>query len=580
MLSCTNRGSCIPLLEEIKKQGDADPVAALRRTDSLSVYMAGESRHTVMQYELLKIRLQAKAEIMPSSDSKGKEIYDYFMEEGDDEEKIEACFYLANIYRNLHDSPRAISFFRQALDIAASAGGIDSVMVANTYSQLSALYRIHYDYNTAMEMAEKGLEVAKKKGFVDPIYIMDVATIAYYQNDTLKTIRVQQEALDMIRRDNAENEYPDVLCEILQIYSEYHKPEEAAKCKTMVEKIEGEKCPHNYYSALASYYSAVEKTDSAIYYNKLQLDGENTTMEENYAASLNLASIYNNMGDAGMARIYAFKFIEIEEEYRKLLQHEQAVKANNEYVYNRNRAEEEKAYREAEEAKAQNMHLIYITFLVLVSVFILFLIQRYRALKRIHENMVVINEKEMQIREQEEKIENSQQRLDFLTGELKGKEQEVAEKDAKLQKQLLLLRQKGYELENAEKELREKESLLFEKLEQNKKLFGYAFTENMRKTSGATLQKFNDAARGKRTLTDKEWKELFSTIEKLYPGFRGAIVQKIKRPRTDILRIAYLLKAGMSNPQIESLTNYPTTTVWRKVKNLTELLGDDLHSIY
>lgn len=55
-------------------------MAALRRTDSLSVYMAGESRHTVMQYELLKIRLQAKAEIMPASDAKGKEIYDYFME--------------------------------------------------------------------------------------------------------------------------------------------------------------------------------------------------------------------------------------------------------------------------------------------------------------------------------------------------------------------------------------------------------------------------------------------------------------------------------------------------------------------
>ena len=56
-------------------------------------------------------------------------------------------------------------------------------------------------------------------------------------------------------------------------------------------------------------------------------------------------------------------------------------------------------------------------------------------------------------------------------------------------------------------------------------------------------------------------------------------LSKIKNPGIDKLRIAYLLKAGMTNSQIVSVTGYASTTVWRKTKYLTEVLGDDLYSL-
>ncbi len=116
-------------------------------------------------------------------------------------------------------------------------------------------------------------------------------------------------------------------------------------------------------------------------------------------------------------------------------------------------------------------------------------------------------------------------------------------------------------------------------MDQNNTLYGYALTEKIKKTSEQTLEKFTDAAMGKRKLTDNEWKELFSVIEINYPNFRKLILSKIKNPGIDKLRIAYLLKAGMTNSQIVSVTGYASTTVWRKTKYLTEVLGDDLYSL-
>ena len=591
--SCSEADRNIPLLDEIKEQGNTDPVGALKRMDSISISMSKETRHNLMRYELLRLRLLDKAGIMPSSDVRGKDIYEYFMSKGSGKEKMEASYYLASTYRDLHDSPRAIRYFQQTLEIAESSNDIDSVMLANTYSQLSALYRIHYDYNSAMEMSEKGLEVARKLDIVDPIYIMDVATIAYALNDTAKTVSVQQEALDMIRREKSENLYQDVLCEILSILSDYGMHEDAEACRLLLNSINEENRPHNYYESMARYYMSREETDSSIACFKLLYDSENTTLEGKFNALLNLALLYKKKGNTGMSNEYALKFIDTEKEYRHMLQHEQAVNAHNEYVYSRNQAEEERIRREAEDSKNRTVFWILAFIILLAFSFSLIIIQRYRVLKRTHHDLLIINKMEKELRknndtlqkkealihEQKQKIDFSQGRLDSLTAELDDKEKEISLKDTELQAKVKTLHEQDRLLQQMETSLLEKERLLIEKMEQNNTLYGYALTEKIKKTSEQTLEKFTDAAMGKRKLTDNEWKELFSVIEINYPNFRKLILSKIKNPGIDKLRIAYLLKAGMTNSQIVSVTGYASTTVWRKTKYLTEVLGDDLYSL-
>ena len=577
----------------IKVVGDYDPVLASSILDSLPNDLTVKSEHTRMSYKMLKLRLQDKADSLPNSDVIGNEIYDYFMKKGNDLEKMEACYYLASVCRDLHDSPRAILYFQQLLDIAESSEEMDSVMLTNTFSQLSSLYRIQYDYHSAMMMAEKGLSAAKILGIVDPIYIMDVATIAYALGDTVKTIKMQQEALDMICREKAANKYADVICEILSIMSEYHIHEECIRCIMLLDNITLGNKPHNYYSSLADYYLSVEKIDSAIYYYKMQYESNNITLAGRFNATQGLASLYNKTGNIELSQKYALIFMDVEEEYRKALQHEQSTQVHNEYIYKRNRAKEEKAYKAAADAKKKKSYWILAFVMLFVLSGTLIQIQKRRSLKRKNNDLKIINEKNCEIQKnerviiekeayithQKQKIEQTQGMLIEIAKELHEKEQEVATKGVELQKHRMELQEKNRELKVVESQLRENEIILAEKLKQNEKLFKFAFTERLDQAAKTILEKFQKASNGIEGINDGDWKQLYSAIDNLYPKYSRAIMHKIQTLTEEKMRISYLLKAGFSQPQIVRLTGYPGTTVWRKSKEIAMLLGEDLMSL-
>ena len=318
--------------------------------------------------------------------------------------------------------------------------------------------------------------------------------------------------------------------------------------------------------------------DSAIYYFEILYNEEPDLVQKSYASKM-LTQLYANKGNISLSNKYALKFIEIESEYRKLLAHERTVNEHNEFIYNRDRAQEAEVYKEAQEVKTQRLYWV-LAFILLTAVsFIIFQRMKYRNLKRanrdlrvinemervIKENKQIIKEKEEHIRDQKQRIKKSQEQLNFLVNDLEDKEQRIISKDT--------------ELEKAERLLQEKEKTLIEKLEQNEKLFKFAFMENLTQKANEVLEKFRKAAKGTHRLSDEEWKQLYSAIEELYPQFNKAVMQKIKKPSEDKLRISYLLKAGMTKPQIINLTGYPTTTVWRKVKYITETLGEELLSL-
>lgn len=589
LLSCSSSDKRIQQLSVIKEKGNTEPAAALAQLDSIMLLMDDEPKHTKMCGELLRLRLQDKADIVPESDEKGKELYTYFMKHGNASERQEVCYYLASVYRDLHDSPRAIKYFQESLDVAENFEGIDSTIIANTCSQLNFLYAKQFNNQSAYEMAKKGLDVARACHIVDPIYLMDVANAAYAMNDLTTMLKYQQEAFDSIKKEHSFMQYSFIICEMLYNLSASHFIKQAQEVKQMVDDVEPEHRPINYNLALARYYKSVEKNDSVILFFKKCVNESSDLLEKRNGA-LNLSIIYDKKNDVHASNYYGIMFIELEEDYMNSLQHEQAMKAHNEYIYNRNQTEEEKAYREAEQAKKQRAYWILASLVLTAMSISVFLLMKNRNLKhanmylrkindmegKIKENRQVIKEKEEYILVQKEKIRQSQVQLDGLAECLQKKEREIISKDAQLSERRIILMQKNDELKNVEKLLHEKENLLAEKLTQNEKLFKFAFTENLIQNAGDILDKFRKAANGRYRLSNEEWKHLFSAVEELYPEFRNAIMQKLKKPTEDKLRISYLLKAGMTNPQIENLTGYPTTTVWRKVKNIMEIMKDEL----
>ena len=141
LLSCGNRNDALLSdLEAIKREGDSVPETALKKLEHLSGHIKGESEYVQMKYDLLKIRLQDKSDIIPENDKAAKRVYDYFQDNGNDNEKAEAAYYLASVYRDLHDSPRAVQFFLQSEDLSLQCEEPDTLLLANTYSQLTGCY--------------------------------------------------------------------------------------------------------------------------------------------------------------------------------------------------------------------------------------------------------------------------------------------------------------------------------------------------------------------------------------------------------------------------------------------------------
>lgn len=127
-------------LDQIKHVGDSDPATALAMLDSLEIEMRAESEYTRNKYDLLRIRLNDKADKTATSDIVIKSLLGYFEREGTVQDKQEVCYYAGSVYRDLQDTPRALEYFFRSIEYAEDAEDCDSVMLQNTYSNLNYLY--------------------------------------------------------------------------------------------------------------------------------------------------------------------------------------------------------------------------------------------------------------------------------------------------------------------------------------------------------------------------------------------------------------------------------------------------------
>ena len=162
LISCSKDAS-LRQLEQIKAIGDNDPKKALSMLDSLEIEVRGEGDYVKSKYDLLRIRLNDKAYIMPTSDIMIKKLVTYFKDKGTDAEKQEVYHYAGSVYRDLQDTPRALEHFFKALDYAnANPKECDSVMLSNTYSNINDLQYKVQNYNESLKAAFKELEIDRK----------------------------------------------------------------------------------------------------------------------------------------------------------------------------------------------------------------------------------------------------------------------------------------------------------------------------------------------------------------------------------------------------------------------------------
>lgn len=140
---------------------------------------------------------------------------------------------------------------------------------------------------------------------------------------------------------------------------------------------------------------------------------------------------------------------------------------------------------------------------------------------------------------------------------------------------LILLRYRN-RLKHKNEEIQKAKNLLKTREQQNCDLMKMVLKDNMKCTNSGIITKFKQAAIGQEEPTEEDWLELYHTIEEKYPTFKDAIHKKLPQINETTLRVCYLLKAGMSNPEIERITNAPRQTVWNRVKRIKAILGDEI----
>lgn len=74
------------------------------------------------------------------------------------------------------------------------------------------------------------------------------------------------------------------------------------------------------------------------------------------------------------------------------------------------------------------------------------------------------------------------------------------------------------------------------------------------------------AADGKRRMDDADWNRLFSAVDSVYPDFSDMLLSRVTVLNNQQMQVCYLMRIGMSNPQIRNITDLPRTTIWRWTK--------------
>lgn len=125
------------------------------------------------------------------------------------------------------------------------------------------------------------------------------------------------------------------------------------------------------------------------------------------------------------------------------------------------------------------------------------------------------------------------------------------------------------ELVRVESELRLKEEMLNEKIAENKHFVTLLHKAELTEKAEDMVTSIRKASEGRYHMTDDEWQRLYHAIDELQPTLMERMVKHLGRFTEQQQRVCYLLSIGLTNAQIENLTDIPHATVWRWTKKFS-----------
>ena len=540
--SCTNHCNewLMYKLDEIKAMGDTLPKVAMQRLDSIKPLFGKESEYMRNKLMLLDIRLHDKAYITHTSIKPIEDVCRYFEENGTPAEVQEAYYYMASVYRDLNDYPNAVTCFLKSAQVAENNSDIDGALWECAYSQLSYLYKAQFNYSGALEAAIKAFEVAKKFNTVNERAYMSVAVCYMKTGDTLNAVKYYNQIIERTKNLVIDKSNSDIIATALGDYSLSGYNNEATYCYNLLNKLDHNELPFNHLVNLVIYLEHFVSADSAAVAMS-ELYNTTNSIESKYDAARWLTRYYVAKGEYEKAIGYAINFINANEAVISKRKFEHTTNAKNFYQYKRDK-EEEMAIMEKAARDRFNLLLGFSTFIVATLVItVIYYNKKQRLIGTILEKDNNIKEIRLFLQEKEKELES------------------ICSAKARLAEQL----------ENSESDFK----ML---IAQNRELTRLTIMSNISSEANGIIEKAKKASKGKYHLNDEEWKELLGAIDRLYPEFTYEVQANFKRISEPVLRVCYLLKIGMSAPQIVNLTGYPRQTVFDRIKRIKSTINIDV----
>lgn len=516
-LACNpQKDELLQTMEGIKELGNVDPEFALERLDSLSTFIEDQSDYLRSKYRLLEVRLHDKADHIPVSDKAIKRLIKYFDDHGKDLEKQEAYYYAGSVYRDLQDIPHALEFFLKSMYIAEKSDVRDSLMLRNTFSNLSYLFNGVNDNPNYLLYAKKECVLSAELGLLTDTSIQHLAD-AYTRADSLEQA---MENYDLLFLQQKKEPNREMLFLLLYSYSFLERLDKASECKLLVDSIAGTELSAlntQEIKRLGRFYWLTNNFDKAkeCYDSILVMDG---ALIDQYDAARYLIGICNWIGEREQASKYAIRFVQLCDTLNLSHNQQMAATVNNLYKYQRDKEEEHKVYEESQRNQRLSIGST-------VSFILLFFVG------------IILNER---------KKRKHLQRVLSITGEL--------EKSKEEQQKLLL------EINRLS--------------QQNETYTRLLLQADLHNASEDVFHKMQQASKGLHQMNPNDWRQFYHVVDEQDPKFIEDVRDNLGTFTEQQMQFCYLLRMGFSKQQIQNITNLSRITVWRWEKKYDWVLRE------
>lgn len=514
-----------------------------------------QSEEVQMYYHLLTVKANDKCYVPHTSDSLMKALVYYYEQHGTSAQRMEAYYYLGSVYRDMHDAPRALDYFQQAVD--ASEDGKEYQILARTYAQMGTLYMYQKLYDEAMPMHKKAYHYYSlaKDSLLLSYALRDIGRAFTAQHNVDSTLYYYEAGYRAAKQMNDICRMGTIQGELSDLYLQLGRYKEAREALTQSSaNLQGSDniAPNNLI--WGEYYEEVGQLDSAklCYHKALEIGNVHVKT----GAYLRLYQIERAEAQYEEALAYMDQYLIYQDSLQRITDTESVKKG--EMLYNYRHVEKDNEQLAQTNAKKKT----FIYQLVAGGLILLFAVMlfSYNAHRKKQQQL----KQERRLRFFEEKThKESLQQIESNNSQI-----------LLLKKQLIVAREQNNQ---AEEELLTIKSRLLE--EKNHRI------ATLRAEQETLLDAFRHSAiyftviekskDPQARLTEEDWKKLQIELDLTFDNFTNRLYTLYPNFTEIELRVCYLLKISVALSDIAHLTVKARSSV----SSIRERLYKKIHGV-